>query len=56
MSRWRIHPTEEAVVWDVAPGEQHTDDYEMAGYRCAYIVQYGMNENGFLLTHHPVFP
>ena len=29
--RWHIHETENAVVWDVKPGECHTDDIEMAG-------------------------
>ncbi len=56
MSRWTIHPTENAVVWTPAPGEAHTDDYEMAGYRCAFVVKYGTDERGFVLTHHPIFP
>ena len=56
MSRWTIHPIENAVVWRVRPGDLHTDDYEMAGYRCAFVVKYGMDENGFVLTHHPIFP
>ena len=56
MSRWTVHPTENAVVWTPAPGDLHTDDYEMAGYRCAFVVKYGMDENGFVLTHHPIFP
>ena len=56
MPRWTIHPTEDAVVWTPAPGELHTDDYEMAGYRCAFVVKYGMDEQGFVLTHHPIFP
>ena len=41
MSRWTIHPSEDAVVWTVRPGDLHTDDYEMAGYRCAFVVKYG---------------
>ncbi|MBE6726706.1 MAG: hypothetical protein E7576_16185 [Ruminococcaceae bacterium] len=56
MSRWTIHPTENAVVWTPALGEAHTDDYEMAGYRCAFVVKYGTDERGFVLTHHPIFP
>ncbi len=56
MARWIIHPTEDAVVWTVNPGDLHTDDYEMAGYRCAFVVKYGTDENGFVLTHHPIFP
>ena len=31
MSRWNIHPTENAVVWTPAPGDRHTDDYDTAG-------------------------
>ena len=54
--RWHIHETENAVVWDVKPGECHTDDIEMAGYGCAFVVKYGMDESGFVLGHHPVFP
>ena len=56
MMRWRIHETENAVVWEVKPGERHTDDLEMAGYGCAFVVKYGMEEDGFVLGHHPVFP
>lgn len=54
--RWHIHETENAVVWDVKPGECHTDDIEMAGYGCAFVVKYGTDENGLTLGHHPVFP
>jgi hypothetical protein len=54
--RWHIHETENAVVWDVKPGECHTDDIEMAGYGCAFVVKYGTDEDGFTLGHHPVFP
>ena len=54
--RWHIHETENAVVWDVKPGECHTDDIEMAGYGCAFVVKYGTDESGFTLGHHPVFP
>lgn len=56
MMRWRIHETENAVVWEVKPGERHTDDLEMAGYGCAFVVKYGMEEDSFVLGHHPVFP
>ena len=56
MSRWFIHPSEEAVVWTPSPGDCHTDDYEMAGTRCAFVVTYGTDENGFVLIHHPIFP
>ncbi len=56
MSRWQIIRGGHAVAWDVIPGEQHTDDIEMAGFGCAQVVRYGMTENGFLLEHHPVFP
>ena len=56
MSRWHIIRGGHAVAWDVIPGEQHTDDIEMAGFGCAHVVAYGMTEEGFLLEHHPVFP
>ena len=56
MPRWKLHPSEDAVVWDLRPDEVHTDDYEMAGYRCAFVVRYGQDENGFVLAHHPIFP
>ena len=32
MSRWHIIRGGHAVAWDVIPGEQHTDDIEMAGF------------------------
>ncbi len=56
MARWNILPGEHAVVWDVKPGELHTDDMEMAGFGCAVVVTYGTDEHGFVLRHHPVFP
>ncbi len=56
MARWSIHPTENAVLWTPGPDERHVDDYEMAGYRCAFVVTYGTDENGFVLKHHPIFP
>ena len=48
MARWSIHPTENAVLWTPGPDERHVDDYEMAGYRCAFVVTYGTDENGFV--------
>ncbi|MGM9624157.1 MAG: hypothetical protein ACI3XM_00485 [Eubacteriales bacterium] len=56
MSRWHIIRNGNAVAWDIVPGSLHTDDIEMAGFGCAQVVIYGMDENGFVLTHHPVFP
>ncbi|MBO7405310.1 MAG: hypothetical protein J6V24_10155 [Clostridia bacterium] len=56
MARWTILPREHAVVWDVKPGELHTDDMEMAGFGCSVVVTYGVDEQGFVLRHHPVFP
>ncbi len=54
--RWNITRDGRAIEWNVARGDLHTDDIEMAGFYCADIVKYGMTEEGFLLLHHPVFP
>ncbi|MBR4895496.1 MAG: hypothetical protein IKZ41_03635, partial [Clostridia bacterium] len=56
MARWTILPRENAVVWNVKPGELHTDDMEMAGFGCSVVVTYGVDGQGFVLRHHPVFP
>ncbi len=52
--RWNIIRDGNAIEWNVT--DLHTDDIEMAGFGCADVVKYGMTEDGFLLTHHPVFP
>lgn len=54
--RWNITRDGYAIEWTVTPGDLHTDDIEMAGFGCADVVKYGMTEEGFLLSHHPVFP
>lgn len=54
--RWHIIRDGSAIEWIVRGGESHTDDIEMAGFGCADIVQYGMTEDGFVLSHHVVFP
>ena len=56
MNRWKLHPTEDAIVWELRPGDLHTDDLEMAGHKCAFVVTYGQDENGLVLKHHPIFP
>ncbi len=56
MTRWHIIRDGKAVAWEVTPGDLHTDDIEMAGFGCAHVVIYGTDENGFVLTHHPIFP
>ena len=56
MNRWKLHPTEDAIVWEPRPGDLHTDDLEMAGHKCAFVVTYGQDENGLVLKHHPIFP
>ncbi|MBP3919251.1 MAG: hypothetical protein J6I50_08795 [Clostridia bacterium] len=56
MTRWNVIRDGKAVAWDVAVGDIHTDDLEMAGFGCAHVVKYGMDETGFVLKHHPVFP
>lgn len=52
--RWNIIRDGNAIEWTVT--DLHTDDIEMAGFGCADVVKYGMTPDGFLLTHHPVFP
>ncbi|MBE6610940.1 MAG: hypothetical protein E7632_00490 [Ruminococcaceae bacterium] len=56
MARWHIINKKTAIAWDVLPGDCHTDTLEMAGLGCSDIVRYGMDENGFVLVHHPIFP
>ena len=56
MNRWKLHPTEDAIVWEPRPGDLHTDDLEMAGHKCAFVVTYGQDEDGLVLKHHPIFP
>lgn len=53
---WKIEKTGKSIVWNVTAGQLHTDDLEMAGYFCADTVTYGMKAEGFVLTHHVVFP
>lgn len=55
-TRWNICPEKHSIVWKYRQGDIHTDNIEMAGLRCADIVTYGMNDNGFVLYHHPVYP
>ena len=43
MNRWKLHPTEDAIVWEPRPGDLHTDDLEMAGHKCAFVVTYGQD-------------
>lgn len=54
--RWNIIQNGNATEWKLKNGEFHTDDIEMAGFGCADIVKYGMTEDGFIISHHPVFP
>ena len=55
-SRWQISADRPAITWDCVPGDFHKDDVEMAGLLCADIVTYGVDESGFVLYHHPVYP
>ena len=56
MPRWTICEKENAVVWQPLPGDEHTDDIEMAGFGCSQLVFYGTGKDGLILRHHPVFP
>ena len=53
---WNITANRLAIEWTLNENELHTDDIEMSGDRCSVIVKYGMNENGFVLGYHPVYP
>ena len=54
--RWNITANRLAIEWKLKENELHTDDIEMSGDGCSVIVKYGMNENGFVLGYHPVYP
>ncbi len=56
MSRWNIKTPKKAIEWLPKPGDLHSEDIEMAGFGVSDTVQYGINEEGFFLIHHPVFP
>lgn len=53
-TRWQISENSSKIEWTV--NDLHTDDIEMSGFKVSDVVTYGMNENGFVLKHHPVFP
>ena len=45
------------LVWDVTPGQQHRDNYEMSGLYCDCITDYGLRADGSLyLAHSCYFP
>ncbi len=56
MSRWNIKTPKKAIEWTLKPGDLHSEDIEMAGFGVSDTVKYGVNEEGFFLLHHPVFP
>ena len=52
---WRI--AEKALVWDVKPGQIHSDNIEMSGLYCDIIVTYGVRaDGGLLLSRQFYFP
>lgn len=52
---WRI--AEKALVWDVKPGQIHSDNIEMSGLYCDIIVTYGVRaDGGLLLSRQCYFP
>lgn len=55
MLRWRIKD-EGTIEWQVSEADIHTDDIEMAGFLAVDTVTYGVDEAGFVLKHHPIFP
>lgn len=44
---WRLKGN--TLVWDVGPGQEHADNYEMSGLYCDCIVDYGVKSDGTLL-------
>ena len=50
---WRLEGN--ALVWEVMPGQQHTDNYEMSGLYCDCITDYGVNADGSLLLSHSCY-
>ncbi len=56
MSRWNIKTPKKAIEWLLTPDTLHSEDIEMAGFGVSDTVKYGVNEEGFFLIHHPVFP
>ncbi len=52
---WEIK--DNSIVWNVEQGIEHTDDIEMSGLYCDYIVSYGVKKNGeLLLSQKCYFP
>jgi len=52
---WRI--AEKALIWDVKPGQIHSDNIEMSGLYCDIIVTYGVRaDGGLLLSRQCYFP
>ena len=53
---WNILP-ENRIVWNVKPGQAHTDHIEISGLQVSSIINYGTNENGELVLQKKlVFP
>lgn len=52
---WRIE--ENALIWDVKPGQSHTDKLEMSGLYCDFLVTYSVRADGGLsLSRQCYFP
>lgn len=46
-----------SIKWNIEKGIAHSDDIEMGGLYCDYIVEYGVDEEGFLsLSYKCYFP
>lgn len=53
---WNILP-ENLIMWNVKPGQAHTDHIEMSGLQISSIINYGTDENGGLVLQKKlVFP
>ncbi len=57
MARWSITENKRTIRWVPTPGERHVEDIEIAGFGCADIVTYGVEEDGTLVVeHYPIYP
>lgn len=53
---WQIAP-DGGIVWNVAPGENHTDFIEMNGEEVGLVIRYGVDTHGvFSVTPEVVWP
>ncbi len=55
-NRWALQP-DGGIQWTVKPGEAHSDHIEMSGKQVSFVVTYGIDEKGKLITSkNLIFP